>query len=355
MIGGTLPGAGNQIATSEFDGVHIRDASNNVVQGNLIGTDATGTQALGNGNNGVVIVENANNNLIGGTTPGARNIISGNVVGGVGIATQSMGNIVRGNFVGTDVTGAQPLGNNIGVFVFEASDNIIGGEMPGAGNVIAANVTNGVEINGSSTSNNRIEGNFIGTESSGMKMLGNGASGIAIFNEASENMIKGNVISNNDLVGIRFVVNGSGNAILSNSIHSNGGIGIDLLGDGITVNDEGDQDTGPNGLQNFPILTSLTVNDGSVNIEGSLNSISNVTFILEFFSNPACDPSGHGEGERFVGSTIVSTNINGNINFTANFPAMDLAGDWITATATDSTNNTSEFSKCALLTGDESN
>jgi len=114
----------------------------------------------------------------------------------------------------------------------------------------------------------------------------------------------------------------------------------------VTANDDGDGDSGPNNLQNFPVLTSATI--GSTTIEGTLNSTPDTEFRLEFFANSTCDPSGHGEGERFLGSTTVMTDGDGDASFSVTFPET-VPGEFITATATDPDNNTSEFSQCLLV------
>ncbi len=124
---------------------------------------------------------------------------------------------------------------------------------------------------------------------------------------------------------------------------SNAGLGIDLGADGVTPNDAGDGDTGANNLQNFPVLTSAT--SGSTTIEGTLNSTPNTKFRLEFFSSTECDPSGYGEGETFLVFIDVTTDGSGNVTFTVTFPDTVPGGHFITATATDPNNNTSEFSQ----------
>jgi YVTN family beta-propeller protein len=144
----TIPAANSTIeglVINRFGGIGIvingSGASGNVIQGNYIGTDVTGTVALANGSNGVTISTGATNNTIGGTTAGARNLISGNSGKGVEIlGAGTMGNVVEGNYVGTDVTGTATLGNAFaGIQIdSQASGNTIGGSAPGAGNVIAA-------------------------------------------------------------------------------------------------------------------------------------------------------------------------------------------------------------------------
>ena len=129
------------------------------------------------------------------------------------------------------------------------------------------------------------------------------------------------------------------NGILGNSIYSNGGLGIDLNSDGLTPNDANDADTGGNNLQNFPVLSSA-----AGGVVGTLNSAPNATYRVEFFSSATCDPSGNGEGAIFVGLASVTTNAAGN----AAIPLFTASpGQFITATATDAANNTSEFSVCA--------
>jgi hypothetical protein len=203
-----------------------------------------------------------------------------------------------------------------------------------------------------------VQRNFIGTDKSGKNPLGNGEFGVAIGDNASNNVIGGtsrnvgNVIAFNSPGGV-VVHSNTGNAILSNSIFSNSGLGIDLGSDGVTPNDEGDADTGPNNLQNFPVLASA-IGGSKIKIEGTLNSAPNTSFRLEFFSNSDCDPSNHGEGKDFLGSKKVTTDGSGNANFKASFDTKVAPGQWITATATDPGNNTSEFSQCIAVTASSS-
>lgn len=141
----------------------------------------------------------------------------------------------------------------------------------------------------------------------------------------------------------------SGNAIYSNG-SSNLGLGIDLGADGVTRNDAGDGDTGPNGLQNFPELTSVILSNGNVQVAGLLNSAAGGTYRLEFFASKAGDQSGFGEGRFFLGSSDVITDGSGNASFNLSFPT--IAGtEVLTATATDSTGNTSEFSRAVRFGG----
>jgi RHS repeat-associated protein len=139
--------------------------------------------------------------------------------------------------------------------------------------------------------------------------------------------------------------------ISGNSIFENAELGIDLYNDGVTPNDTGDPDTGPNNLQNFPVITAAS-SDGSTSttIDGTLNSTPSTTFRLEFFASLSCDPSGNGEGEIYIGTSDEITDINGDVTFSVELPVGIPDGYTITATATDPDGNTSEFSACLAVT-----
>ena len=139
-------------------------------------------------------------------------------------------------------------------------------------------------------------------------------------------------------------------AILSNSIFSNTGLGIDLDPNGVTPNDAGDGDTGPNNLQNFPVLNSSITTGSVIRIRGNLDSAASTDFRIELFENDSCDASGNGEGETFLGATTATTNGAGIAGFDAILTKAVAAGQLITATATDPDNNTSEFSACQTAT-----
>jgi CSLREA domain-containing protein len=144
---------------------------------------------------------------------------------------------------------------------------------------------------------------------------------------------------------------GTGNAILGNSIHSNIDLGIALGGDGVTPNDPGDVDTGPNKLQNFPVLTKAQDAAGVTSVQGTFNSRPNDQFRIEFFSSPSCDDSGNGEGKKFAGFTNVMTDASGNAPLSIDIASALFDGPYITATAIDSLNNTSEFLNCVPALG----
>lgn len=348
LIGGLTPGARNIISGNLGDGVFIRGAGSKL-QGNYIGTDITGTLALGNTGNGVVAGDNA---LIGGTEPGARNIISANGnFGNVALGFNSSGTaaIVQGNYIGTDVTGTRALGGSVaGINIF-SNNHQVGGLVEAARNVISGNEI-GIQIGGSFSGavGNVIRGNYIGLNAAGTGPLPNTNQGIAIT-DAVGNTIggtqngAGNKIAFNSGPGLT-ISTGTGNSIRGNSIFSNNGLGIDLGINGVTANDSVDSDTGPNQLQNFPVLTSVTSSSNSTTIQGTLKSIPSTTFDVDFYSNAAVDASGNGEGAQFFGTTSVNTDGNGDANINVTFPIGLAAGRVITATATDPNGNTSEFS-----------
>ena len=211
-----------------------------------------------------------------------------------------------------------------------------------------------MRIDGPSTNNNVVAGNRIGTNAAGTAGIGNASGGIAITNSAANNTIGGpiggNLIAfNTGGDGVNVAAGaGTGNAILGNSIHTNTGLGIDLLNDGVTSNDLGDGDTGPNNLQNFPALSGAMSVGGNVHVAGSLNSAASTTYRIEFFANSVAVAD---EGERFLGAVNVLTDAGGNVPFGATFVASVSPGEFITATATDPANNTSELSAPLAVVG----
>jgi hypothetical protein len=155
----------------------------------------------------------------------------------------------------------------------------------------------------------------------------------------------GNTIAFNAGRGVELdTTAGMGNAILGNAVHSNGSLGIDLAGDGVTANDAGDADARPNNRQNFPVLSAaMTTGAGRVIFAGSLNGAASTTYRVEFFASSSADPTGYGEGARYLDSANVATNPSGNASIAVALAASVAAGEFVTATATDPFNNTSEF------------
>lgn len=230
LVGGVIPAARNVISANGGHGIQFAvGSSNNRVQGNYIGTDLSGSLGLGNRLNGVTMSGGATNNLIGGNTSGARNVLSGNMGNGIHIGGASHGIIVAGNYIGTDLTGTQALPNLQGVYVLSAN-NTIGGTSSGMGNLISGNRANGIVLDGSGASGNVVQGNYIGTAANGTAALGNQQDGVHVLN-APGNTVGGseaaarNVIAGNGSDGIRIQRAGS----LANWIAGNY-IGADAAG-----------------------------------------------------------------------------------------------------------------------------
>jgi hypothetical protein len=263
---------------------------------------------------------------------------------------------VEGNFIGTDASGAAGLGTRgDGIWLHRAPSNTIGGAAPGAGNLISGN-TYGVFIFSGAASNNTVQGNRIGTQADGVNPLPN-VFGVVFAAGASGNLIGGRLASGGNLIahclgyGVSVDAVCTNNAVLGNAIFANGGSGIDLGIDGITPNDAGDADGGPNGLQNFPALISATTGSTTTTILGTLNTVPNTTFRLEFFDNASLAPNAPGQGHDFLGAIDATTDISGNVAFSFVPSSVVAAGHFITATATDPMGNTSEFSKAVLVRG----
>jgi CSLREA domain-containing protein len=378
------------LVVNRFATAILVQSAGNLLAGNFIGIDPTGTIARSNSNHAIEIT--GAGNTVGGTTPAARNVISGSNVGqgraGVrSTGSGATGNIFQGNYVGTNAAGTAAIPSWFGILCETGGGHTIGGTVAGARNVVSGNSNTGVNLDGSS--NNTVFGNLIGVNATNTAPLPNGNQGLRTDN-SSGNVIGGtgagepNVLSFNGDIGVRIafgfnttvrgntirgnvdggvhVYAGTGNLIRSNAISVNDvssppnlGIDLDLDGgspeDGVTPNDAGDADTGPNDVQNFPVLTAATFAGGMVSFSGTLNSTPSTTFTLEFFVNGVCDPSGFGEGEVPVGTAQVSTDAGGNVTFGPIAFAVASPLQFATATATNPGNSTSEFSQCLAIAG----
>ena len=298
-IGGMTSGSGNVISGND-GGVDIYGSgtSGNLVQGDDIGTDVTGSVAIANSYEGVAITLGASDNTIGGVSAGARNVISGNTTYGVEISSAgTSGNVVEGDLIGTDVTGTRAIANGTGVELDAgASDNTIGGITAGAGNTIADNTGDGVQVFDAGTIDDAIRGNSI---------FGNGVLGIELLT----------------LLGV-------------------------LLGtSGVpSTNILGGSTSGPNNDENYPVLTIVSYAPGiGTTIAGNINTTPNTTVFVDFYTDAVEGKDGYGQGQTYVGSVTVTTTDDGNASFT--FLSTSLPRNAIvSATATDDMGNTSEFS-----------
>ncbi len=428
LTGGSSTIRGLVVNRFASDGIEVQ-SSGNTIEGNFVGTDSSGTAALPNGNGGVVAV--GGGNTIGGITPDTRNLISGNI--GVGVDVQSGGTVVEGNFIGTDVTGTLALGNSDrGVFVSGGSGATVGGSTADARNVISGN-NRGVQFNGSDhflegnyigtdltgtvaipnqnegvnlngttgvlvgggtlipgtgpgnvisgnvgagvdafagPSGNQIEGNIIGADATGANPLGNSLSGVLLGGVG--NAVGGSSIDTHNLIafngtdpfnggsGVEVENNASNvqNVVRLNSIFGNQRLGIDLRqpGDGsggVTPNDPLDADTGANMLQNFPIIQSVT-NGASTHITGKLDSTPATTFDLDFYGDGVCSnfPREFLQGVTYLGSSQVTTDGGGHAVIDVTLSLATDPGVRVSATATDPSGNTSEFSQRIIFSVD---
>jgi hypothetical protein len=215
-IGLAAPGGRNVIAGNNGRGIRLQSSSFNVIEGNFIGVDVTGNRALGNGSDGIRLESNSGNNRIGGTSEGARNVIANSPGFGI-ILSLSIQNVIVGNYIGTDASGTVAMPNALcGITFSQAGMNTVGGLDPASLNLISGNGVHGVEISGAASTGNIVHGNFIGTDSSGRRPIANQAAGIFI-NAAPLNVVGSNVISGNAGSGVQIVFAAS-NSIVANLI-----------------------------------------------------------------------------------------------------------------------------------------
>lgn len=357
IVGGLLPAERNVISGNTLQGLILNGTgtSGNFVRGNFIGTNAGGTAALANISTGVDVYGGATANVIGGTVSGEGNVISGNATRGVSFSgAGTNANICTGNIVGLNAAGAAGLANaGAGIIVFGGAMDTVIGAAGGGRNFIAGNSNSGLRISGTGTNGTLIVGNSIGVTPAGA-VIPNSGDGVEFYGGAADSLVGGsapgsaNLIRGNARDGVGVYDAATVVAIAGNSIYGNSGEGIDLAGNGITANDSGDGDTGPNGLQNFPLLTSAVLSDSTV-VAGSLNTAAGVLVRIDFYASTAGD-----EGQFHLGSITGTTNAGGNLAISAVLPARVPAGYNITATATGPGNNTSEFSAPRAVTTTDS-
>ncbi|XSG75310.1 CSLREA domain-containing protein [Herpetosiphon llansteffanensis] len=333
---------GVQIA--EFSGGSSGFPSDNVIAGNIIGLDPTGSTAIGN-QRGIVLRFGPLRTRIGTNGNGLsdsieRNIISGNTDLGIGVGGGDhpiTNTNISGNYIGTDSTGllARPNGAGIQVqnAVTQADIGITGTATNGAAqaNLISGNSGHGI-IFVFNPQNVHVRGNRIGLALNDSP-LGNQGVGISM-------------IELGGLAPANIRIGGDG-PFGENTIAFNGGLGIDIGNDGPTANDPLDADAGPNNTQNHPVVTNVVDNGATVTVQGYLASVPNHSYRLAFYSNVNCDPSGYGEGQTFLVSDEVSTDATGSVFFSQTFASQ---APNITILATDTNaNQTSEFSQCWVV------
>ena len=352
LVGSTNALGRNVFGEDHNPGVYIYGAAatGNTVEGNYVGTNAAGTAALSFGNG--IIVDGANGNRIGVAVAGGGNLVSGNPSPAIDLIDGASGNAILGNVVGLDPTGAFAVPNIKGILVNASPSNVIGGTTAAERNVVSGNTSYGIEVRSAGASGTRITGNYIGTDFTGELDRGNGQHGIIVG--SSQDTIgdlapgAGNRIAFNKGVGV-YDSTGSGVRILSNDMSGNAGLGIDLYPRGITPNDSLDLDSGVNGQQNFPVVDSIQTLGTRTRLFFEFLDKPGQGYTLQFFRSDSCNASHFGEGRTLIGT----------MNFTAGATGADTASyfansvwpvtQFVTATATDASGNTSEFSPCTCM------
>ena len=331
-----------------YAGIEIDYGGANTIAGNHIGVDASGAVAKRNGVgtmwDGIVIgwISSSGANVIGGQAPADRNVISANEGAGIWMTATSGGNVIRGNYIGTNAAGTAAIANGqYGILLAgpgdEVIDNVISANAAGYPGILAPSAATGTII----------RGNRIGTTADGTGALGNGGPGIRL--ESANNVVGGtdagdaNLIAHNAGAGVVVTAGNVGNAILGNSIHSNTGIGIDLGDNGVSLNNGSKSSTQANRGMDAAVFTAASVSGGQVTVAGYVGSqIGQSVFAnarVEVFVSDT-DASGYGEGRTYLGT--VTTNAQGS--FSGSLPVPGLTtGSRLTATATDTLNDTSEF------------
>jgi uncharacterized repeat protein (TIGR01451 family) len=351
LVGGTVPGAGNLISGNQGNGIGSTAfltpiPTGDTIEGNLIGTDATGTKSLGNGGDGISM-SGPVNVQIGGTTAGSGNIIASNGGNGINTFPDASGLTIQGNYIGTDITGTKSMGNvKSGVFIWSPSNVLIGGTTPGSGNVISNNGGDGISTF-SADQGLTIQGNLIGTDATGIAAMGNGGAGVnatlANISIGGTAPGAGNIIANN---GFKSASNNAGVLVTAspvtvsgNSIYGNDKKGIDL-----------NSGQGNNG-QPAPILTGAASNLTQTIITGTLTATATTAYTIQFYANAGKDTNGFTEGQIFLGSTSVTTDGTGQAVINTTLPLLVSSGQLVTATATDPAGDTSEFAAGTVATG----
>ncbi|MEL6981709.1 MAG: right-handed parallel beta-helix repeat-containing protein, partial [Actinomycetota bacterium] len=356
-VGGTTAGERNTISDNDWGIALYDDSTDAVITGNHVGTDTTGLLDRGNRFDGVFVVNSSSRARIGGPTPAEANVIAGNDGDGVYVGTGSMVDaVIEGNLIGVGSDGTTLLGND------DAGINL----GSGSGTLVTANVigggTNGIAL--TSHDDAVITANHIGTDAADTVALAFSGAAILIGSGVDDTTIGGaapadaNVIHNGGGGGV--VLDGaaaSGTAIIGNSIVANTGLGIDLGDDGVTTNDAGDVDTGPNDLLNHPVISSsIETTPGSLTTSIALDAPA-ATYRVEVFraqADDSIDDSGVGEGETLLSTASVTHTGSGSESF--DIVHSGSAGQLISVTATvdlgaGDYGSTSEFSRARTALG----
>ncbi len=409
-IGGTQSQNRNCFAGTSLPAVALSgiDALGNVIDGNYIGTDASGAVRVGTQTESIILANWASGDTIGGLATGAGNVCSGSAhASGITIiGPASDDNVIQGNRIGTDTYGMAAIGNaGNGIFVSGAYGTVIGSltifggnlicgnggtkypavfvdstashtqilgnrigigyngltSIPNyegillngshdnllGGNVISGNTLHGVIIRNAGATGNTLKANLIGVSAFANVPIGNNGHGVLLA--ASDNVIGGPNPGDANTIAFNFgagisVDSGERNLITQNEIYSNYGLGINLAPAGVNPNDTLDADTGANQMQNYPELDTLKRHGTSIDVSGRLVSAPDGVYTVEFFADSG-DVSHYGQGRGYLGSATIPTGPSGVASFKVTLPASISPQEVVTATATDANGNTSEFSR----------
>lgn len=354
-IGGLDAEDRNIIAGNSQSGIYVDNEKQNTdifIINNYIGMVDDTTSEFNN-RHGIEVVKSAGRLNIGGDYVTQGNLIAGNKMLGVSIAESNSASI-QGNIFSSNAAGTAYIPNQMGdIKVFDSPYLRIGGEISGYGNVIPQGVS--VESNSVNNVNLLIKHNFLGISRSGyVYPIDPDRDGIFVENATGFPEISFNEITNFEK-GI-VVLWDSVVPISKNKIYGNRGMGIDLEDDGVTLNDNLDSDSGPNGLQNYPVISNVDLQDFDtvkiVNFDVSLHSAPNKQYYVEVFSSPFCGSNSYGQGKRgfaFNGSITTDSNGNSGIWHISELYPINVIGPCLTATATEFDGvhylGTSEFSQ----------
>ncbi len=345
-VGGATSASRNVIAGNASHGVYVNSnaAAGVTVRNNWIGLAGDGTTPRGNGTDGVVCWGGASDNC-----NVSDNVIAQSGRYGIWLGTGA-GHVVKGNFVGTDAAGLLARPNNGGIYVSGGAAVSIGGTTAADRNVVSANNSFGLRIEGAGAVT--VQGNSIGSNSASTATLANNGPGVSIVS-ASNVVVGGSTTGSGNLItantGGGVIVSGSStaNAILGNAITVNTGLGIDLGANGVTANDGAKSAGQPNLLTDYPTFTSAALSGSALTVSGYVGTAAGqVTFAnhrVEVFKSDN-DSSGNGEGAAYIG--FVTTDKNGNFQGPITIPAgvtLATGTTKVTGTATDTSSNTSEF------------
>ncbi|HYO77919.1 MAG TPA: Calx-beta domain-containing protein, partial [Thermoanaerobaculia bacterium] len=338
-IGGDGTNEGNVISFNGAEGIFFVVMETSSITGNIIGLDALGTSPLGNGFEGILLLASTEITV-------ASNVISGNGAGGI-VDAGGLANIYELNRVGTTADGSLAAANlGTGIELAATEDVIV------RSNVVSANEGHGIETTAGAIGT-VIHSNIAGLSADLSTPLGNSLDGINVCDGSSDTVVGsvalgGNIISANLENGLGVEPTAlTNNTWAANSIYGNVLLGIDIGIDGVTPNDPDDLDEGPNHFQNFPALDSAVTTPGASQVRGTIDTRPSTAFTIHFYSSPTADPSGFGEGRTYLGAVSGTTDANGDAAFVFNGPALT-AGHVVTATAT-TVDGTSEFSAAEAI------